>query len=142
MIECLHLRIAANMPLNLICPNCKKRHQAPESLAGRACRCQCGHIVHVPEVTPARLNNTANLGSLFDELSSRDIDRLKTSSNPPVEGTAQDRDSRGRRAALQLLGTTAARTASERGRMTNLAGLVSVLGAGGSATLIAIGLDR
>jgi hypothetical protein len=30
------------MPIPIACPSCQTRHKAPDSLAGRACRCKCG----------------------------------------------------------------------------------------------------
>src|SRR6185369_7616349 len=73
------------MPIPFTCPHCQFRHNAPDSLAGRACLCKCGNVVHVPALIP---EVTAPRSSIFDELTSADVQRLKKPSKstaPEVE---------------------------------------------------------
>ena len=39
------------MPIAVTCPQCSRRHQAPETLAGRQAKCGCGAILAVPTPT-------------------------------------------------------------------------------------------
>jgi hypothetical protein len=55
-------------------PHLQTRHNAPDSLAGRACRCKCGNVVQVPALAPAA---AATVGSIFDEMTTADVERLK-----------------------------------------------------------------
>lgn len=41
------------MPITLTCPQCSRRHNAPETLAGRQARCACGTVLSVPAPVPA-----------------------------------------------------------------------------------------
>lgn len=66
------------MSITIVCPKCNKRHSAPDSLAGRAARCKCGNVIQIPAPVGAR----PATGSLFDELSTADTDRLKNA--PPA----------------------------------------------------------
>ena len=36
------------MPIAVTCPQCSRRHQAPDSLAGRQAKCGCGTVISVP----------------------------------------------------------------------------------------------
>jgi hypothetical protein len=74
-------RRSAKMAIVVVCSKCQKQHNAPDSLAGRACRCKCGNVIQVP--VPQQ-QPPANLGSLFDELSQGDIDRKQNVAKQPV----------------------------------------------------------
>ncbi|MEX2174784.1 MAG: hypothetical protein WD872_10510 [Pirellulaceae bacterium] len=41
------------MPIPLTCPQCAKRHRAPDSLAGRQAKCGCGAVLKVPAAANA-----------------------------------------------------------------------------------------
>jgi hypothetical protein len=68
------------MTISLTCPQCSKRHQVSDSLAGRKARCGCGASLVVPALAPAPAvavsGGLAPAPSVFDELSSADRDRL------------------------------------------------------------------
>jgi hypothetical protein len=36
------------MTIIVVCPNCRQQHNAPDNLAGMACRCPCGGVLQVP----------------------------------------------------------------------------------------------
>jgi hypothetical protein len=62
------------MPISITCPQCRKQHSAPDSLAGRAARCKCGAVIQIPAVVSAMQPGGS---SLFDEVSQADIDRAQ-----------------------------------------------------------------
>ncbi len=43
------------MPISLSCSQCGRRLKAPDNLAGRQAKCQCGAVVDVPEPEPQEL---------------------------------------------------------------------------------------
>jgi hypothetical protein len=67
------------MAITVICSKCQKQHNAPDSLAGRAARCKCGNVIQIPALAP---DPVAAGGSLFDEISAGDVERLKNSARP------------------------------------------------------------
>jgi hypothetical protein len=71
------------MTISVVCSKCQKQHNAPDSLAGRACRCKCGNVIQVPAAEPA-----GGMNSLFDELSTADLDRIKNVPKAAPESAA------------------------------------------------------
>lgn len=41
------------MPISITCPNCSKRHQAPDKLAGKSAKCGCGTVIQIPALSAA-----------------------------------------------------------------------------------------
>jgi hypothetical protein len=83
----------AGMAIALTCPQCARRHQAPESLAGKQVKCACGAVLAIPAAAPAAAAPkrpsgswgqaapapaaAASGSSVFDDISQADVIRHK-----------------------------------------------------------------
>jgi hypothetical protein len=60
------------MPIPVGCPACGKKHQAPDTLAGKPVRCGCGATLMVPAAAAL-----APVPSIFDDATENDLNRLQ-----------------------------------------------------------------
>ncbi len=68
------------MPIAVSCPACGKKHQAPDHLAGRPVRCNCGATLTVPAAT-----TFAPVASIFDDVTGDDFSRVQGKPAAPPE---------------------------------------------------------
>jgi hypothetical protein len=68
------------MPILVSCPACGRKHQAPDNLAGRPVRCNCGATLTVPAAA-----TTAPVPSIFDDVTGDDFSRVQGKPTAPPE---------------------------------------------------------
>lgn len=71
------------MPIQVVCPKCGLRLNAPDAAAGKRVRCKCGEAIAVPGATAAVAPTPPN-ASLLDVLTDRDLKQVQANPYAPT----------------------------------------------------------